>query len=167
MSAPLCHCLTKNITKMKTKNFLLVVLFSIGFLMTSYSQDYGSQSAAFDRSSLDQEHQAVVKKNKPQHIDIMIDPIQNFPNPFSGTTTIEYRLWRSDKVSLMITNEKNERVDYLAPGYLREGVYNYQFDARDLPSGVYTATLRVGNSVVHQRMIKQDDPDHAPLAGVR
>jgi len=150
---------------MKTKNLLLVAFLCTGLLMTSYGQDKGSHSLVTKEQSFTRQQSSDLNKSISNVSDIKIDPITNFPDPFVGKTTIQYRLWASGKVSLTIRNSKGEPVVYLANGYQRDGIHSYEFDARDLPAGIYVAVLRLGTTVVRETMEKKDHHSRAPFPG--
>lgn len=70
---------------------------------------------------------------------------QNFPNPFSGSTTVKYHLNESFKVRLVIHNILGQVVQVLLNE--RQGAGEYQLtvdaDAARLVPGVYTYRLEV------------------------
>ncbi len=98
---------------------------------------------------------------------------QNYPNPFfaessgNSTTTIKYSIpsviARSEatkqshdfasNVQLNVYNILGEEVATLVNEKQSPGNYTVQFDASNLPSGVYFYTLRVGNFVATKKMI--------------
>ncbi len=84
---------------------------------------------------------------------------QNYPNPFNPTTTIKYSIpanagvEKHGRASLRIYNILGEEVATLVNERKAPGNYSVQFDASDLPSGVYFYTLRVGDFVATKKMI--------------
>jgi hypothetical protein len=63
---------------------------------------------------------------------------QNYPNPFNPTTTIQYTLQKSGRVSLVVTDIYGRALRRLLDSSFQEaGSHQVQFDARRLPSGVY------------------------------
>jgi len=79
--------------------------------------------------------------------------LRNFPNPFTGTTTIEYTLPQAREISLIITNMSGRIIRQIKQDELQEaGTHQLQFDAHDLPSGVYMCTLQAGRAVQIQKM---------------
>ncbi len=84
---------------------------------------------------------------------------QNYPNPFNPTTTIKYSIPTNagvetqDFASLRIYNILGEEIATLVNKRQSPGNYTVQFDALNLPSGVYFYTLRVGDFVATKKMI--------------
>jgi carboxypeptidase T len=62
---------------------------------------------------------------------------QNYPNPFNPTTTIRYDLARDADVRLQLFNILGQVVRTLIAGVQEAGVRYVEFDASELPSGVY------------------------------
>jgi hypothetical protein len=89
---------------------------------------------------------------------------QNYPNPFNPTTTISYSIpniiARSEattqsvvNVTLTVYNTLGQKVATLVNRKQSAGSYTVQFDASELPSGVYFYTLRAGDLVSTKKMI--------------
>ncbi len=87
---------------------------------------------------------------------------QNYPNPFNPTTTIMYslpvtrgveRARQGVTVSLQVFNSLGQKVAVLVNKEQVPGNYTVQFNAKNLPSGVYFYTLRAGNFVATKKMI--------------
>lgn len=78
---------------------------------------------------------------------------QNFPNPFSTSTTIEFNLSKSGQVSLKIYNSVGQQVASLVDGVLPQGIQSFQWNAGNLSSGVYTCRLQVDNHFSTRKMI--------------
>ncbi|MFX0194684.1 MAG: SBBP repeat-containing protein [Candidatus Hodarchaeota archaeon] len=70
---------------------------------------------------------------------------QNYPNPFNPVTTIKYQLPLRSQVKLVILNLLGEEVTTLADTTQGPGVYQVQWDASGLSSGVYWYKLEAGN----------------------
>jgi len=69
--------------------------------------------------------------------------LRNYPNPFTGTTTIEYTLPQAGKVSMMISDLSGQVMAHPLSDKLHEvGVHILQFDATALPAGIYLCTLQ-------------------------
>ena len=77
--------------------------------------------------------------------------LKNYPNPFSGITTLVYELPTDGQVSLEVYNLMGTLVTTLVNETQQQGIYNLKFDANMLPSGIYVARLTLtneGNKVV-------------------
>lgn len=62
---------------------------------------------------------------------------QNYPNPFNPTTKIEYNLPTGSKVSLMVFDMTGRKVATLVNQEQAAGFHSVNWNASDLPSGVY------------------------------
>jgi hypothetical protein len=62
---------------------------------------------------------------------------QNYPNPFNPTTMIRFSLPERSHVELVIYDALGDHVETLINGEREAGVYEVEFDARGLASGVY------------------------------
>ncbi len=62
---------------------------------------------------------------------------QNFPNPFNAQTTIGYELPAVTTVKLVIYDVLGKEVETLVNQVQNSGSYSVNFDAKDLPSGIY------------------------------
>jgi hypothetical protein len=75
--------------------------------------------------------------NKLLHFDLA----QNFPNPFNPVTTITYQLPEYSAVTVTVYNITGQKVAVLQSAEKPAGVYELQWDASALPSGVYFCKL--------------------------
>jgi len=74
---------------------------------------------------------------------------QNYPNPFSQTTTLEYQvpgIVKHCNISLKVYDVYGREVSTLFEGEQSAGVYYAQFDGSNLPNGLYIAHLRSGST---------------------
>lgn len=77
----------------------------------------------------------------------------NYPNPFNPSTTIKYSLKDDGKVSLKIFNSLGEEVRTLVNEIKPAGNYEVEFNASNLPSGVYIYSIQSGDFVSSKKMI--------------
>ena len=69
---------------------------------------------------------------------------QNYPNPFNPSTLIGYQLPISSFVNLTVYDALGKEIKTLVNKYQNAGKYFVQFNASDLPSGVYFYRLDAG-----------------------
>ncbi|MEM1096775.1 MAG: discoidin domain-containing protein [Bacteroidota bacterium] len=77
----------------------------------------------------------------------------NYPNPFTGTTTIPYRLSASAEVRLEVVDLQGRRVAVLVDAMEPAGHHAARFDATTLASGIYLYRLHAGGEVKMGRMV--------------
>lgn len=79
---------------------------------------------------------------------------QNYPNPFNPTTKISFSLAREGFTTLKIYNLLGEEVATLFSGIAKAGkLHSIEFNAANLPSGVYISRLQSGNDIQTRKMM--------------
>ncbi len=74
------------------------------------------------------------------------DLYQNYPNPFNPSTKISFTLSENGMTTLKIYNSLGQEIKTLLNSELEAGkIYNVDFDASSLPSGIYYAQLVQSN----------------------
>jgi len=81
---------------------------------------------------------------------------QNFPNPFSSSTTIPITLEKPEYVSLRVHNMLGEEVAVLKEERMAAGVHTATWNPAGVPAGMYFYTLRAGAATVTKKMILQN-----------
>ncbi len=69
---------------------------------------------------------------------------QNYPNPFNPSTTISFSIPTSEFVTLKVYDLLGREIATLVNENLSAGSYSYNFDAKNLTSGVYLYKLQAG-----------------------
>lgn len=82
-----------------------------------------------------------VESRSKKSIDFALD--QNYPNPFNPKTTINFNIPKKDHIKLEIFNYRGETVSTLFDNVISAGSHSVEFNANDLPSGVYFYKLQV------------------------
>ncbi|MGD0339117.1 MAG: family 43 glycosylhydrolase [Bacteroidota bacterium] len=72
---------------------------------------------------------------------------QNYPNPFNPETTIQFSIPKSSFVTLQLADVLGKEIRVLISEQLQAGKYRINWNAEDLPSGVYFYRLKAGNFV--------------------
>jgi len=78
---------------------------------------------------------------------------QNYPNPFNPNTVISYSVANEGNVTLKIFNAAGQLVSELVNADHQAGVYNIEFNAGSLSSGVYFYRLDANGFTATNKMI--------------
>ncbi len=78
---------------------------------------------------------------------------QNYPNPFNPVTKIEYQVAALNYVSLKVYDILGNEIAALVNGEIPAGKYEIEFDARNLPGGVYIYRIMAGKYQETKKMI--------------
>ncbi|HRP37091.1 MAG TPA: T9SS type A sorting domain-containing protein [Candidatus Dojkabacteria bacterium] len=78
---------------------------------------------------------------------------QNYPNPFNPTTKIKYGIDKRSNVRLVIYNILGQHVQTLVNKTESAGIYQIDFQAHGLSSGVYLYSLIVDGNIDTKQMI--------------
>jgi hypothetical protein len=77
---------------------------------------------------------------------------QNYPNPFNPVTNIKFSIPQSSFVTLKVYDLLGKEVASLISSDMNPGVYNFNFDASQLTSGVYFYKLTAGSFTEIKKM---------------
>ena len=97
--------------------------------------------------------------NRPKKIiPSIVNPIaynlyQNYPNPFNPTTSINYSIKNDGFVSLKVYNILGQLVADLVNQNQKTGYYTINFNANNLPSGVYIYTIKTSGFTSSKKML--------------
>jgi hypothetical protein len=91
---------------------------------------------------------------KNNEIPSRFDLFQNYPNPFNPTTVITYQIPVGGAVSLKVFDLLGKEIATLVNEIKGPGIYNVEFNAAGLSSGIYFYQFRVGNFIQTKKMIK-------------
>lgn len=78
---------------------------------------------------------------------------QNQPNPFSGSTNIEFSLENASYVTLKVYDTTGREVAVLVDDALTAGNYSAPFESGSLAAGVYVYNLQADGQQVQRRML--------------
>jgi|AP12_2_1047962.scaffolds.fasta_scaffold14528_2 Secretion system C-terminal sorting domain len=78
---------------------------------------------------------------------------QNYPNPFNPSTTIRYSIPESGDVEIVIYDALGKEIQTLITGYHDTGVYEVNFDATGLTSGIYFYQINAVSFVETRKLV--------------
>jgi hypothetical protein len=78
---------------------------------------------------------------------------QNYPNPFSSVTTINWQIAENSKVTLIVLDIVGRTIATLVYEQRPQGKYETRFDAATLPKGIYFCQLKAGENMQTRKMI--------------
>jgi hypothetical protein len=74
------------------------------------------------------------------------------PNPFSGSTKLNFSVPSEGRIVLALFNALGEQVKTIVDQVMTPGEYTVQVDASSLPSGSYYARLQSDNKVITRNL---------------
>ena len=93
-----------------------------------------------------------VKDTYNKNISADFQLYQNYPNPFNPNTTISFTISKSGYVNLIVYNSLGQEIAKLVDGYKDAGTYFINWNAENLPSGVYIYKLEANNFTAVRKM---------------
>ncbi len=78
---------------------------------------------------------------------------QNYPNPFNPETAIRFDIPEMSFVTIEVYDVLGNQIETLVNAEKPTGTYEVEFNATDLPSGVYFYQLKAGDFVETKKMI--------------
>ena len=79
--------------------------------------------------------------------------IENYPNPFNPSTTINYTLPEDGKVQIKVFDLLGREVATLMNGFDSKGKHNVTWDGSNASSGIYFCTITFKNQTISKKMI--------------
>jgi len=115
---------------------------------------HGNQSSFWDNFKITKlDFVNTIPVNNSQNIVSKFQLYQNYPNPFNPVTVISWQLAVSNEVKLSVYNVLGEEVATLVSSRMEPGTHNYEFNGKNLPSGIYYYQLTAGEYRQVRRMV--------------
>ncbi|MDE2825910.1 MAG: T9SS type A sorting domain-containing protein [Bacteroidota bacterium] len=114
------------------------------FSEADYIGAFGRENWLSGWTALDQLGYSVptsIEQVSAAEIPSEISLTQNYPNPFNPVTTVEFDLDRAQSVILSVYDAIGRQIAVLVDGQKAAGTFRVQFDASNLPSGLYLYRL--------------------------
>ncbi|MBL7028129.1 MAG: T9SS type A sorting domain-containing protein [Candidatus Marinimicrobia bacterium] len=98
-------------------------------------------------------YEVVLVAPEPQVQPSSFQLFNTYPNPFNPSTTIEYSISHSAMVRLDVFNVLGQQVHTLINKPQVAGTYEFHWDARDQPAGIYLTVLSTGLNSKTTKMV--------------
>lgn len=98
-------------------------------------------------------HIPVITSLREISSDISYNLFQNYPNPFNPVTTIRYSLKYQAFVELNVYDILGNEIEILVNEEKPSGTFMVNWNAKDLPSGVYFYQIKTGDFIQTRKMI--------------
>ncbi len=130
----------------------------VSTLLGSSSSLSGSGSYDVTNANLlTQGNLIVTYDNVTEVQDLIQNPItfelnQNYPNPFNPATTIKVSLPVASEISLKVFDLLGNEISEIVKGYYNSGSYSFNFDGKNLASGMYIYQLKYESGIISKKM---------------
>ncbi len=96
-----------------------------------------------------------VRMNQSQAKEILPEgnSLSNYPNPFNPTTKISFSIPQKSQIKLKVFDVLGREIQILANRVYEVGQYEVEFNANNLPSGIYFYNLTTGNYSLTKKML--------------
>lgn len=122
------------------------------YLFVNYSSDFSLYPEDVYVWMIEIDKAVSVEENvtlAPNKFELM----QNFPNPFNPSTSIEYSVQGNEFVSLKVYDVLGNEISTLVNETKSPGTYKVNFDASQLTSGIYFYKMTAGNFTKTNKMM--------------
>jgi hypothetical protein len=109
-------------------------------------------SAVYGEMSFSEESEPIIALEISNELPTQYE-INNYPNPFNPTTTINYQLPESGFVTIKVFDILGKEVALLVNENKSAGYYKVNFDGSYLTSGVYIYTIQVNGIMQSKKML--------------
>ena len=124
----------------------------VGLIRNSYNSGTLDVSSENDHYLLS----ATITGLHPNEVSVLPSSVflsQNFPNPFNPTTSIQYVLPRSMRISLRVFDILGCQVTVLADGVETGGQHAISWDASNCSTGIYFVKLQTDQAILTRKML--------------
>lgn len=92
-------------------------------------------------------------KVEGEEVPVSFELYQNYPNPFNPTTSIKFALPKESQVKLSVYTILGQEVATLVNSVMSAGYHTVNFDASNLPSGMYIYKIDAGSFSQIKKML--------------
>ncbi|MCX7985140.1 MAG: carbohydrate-binding protein [Bacteroidetes bacterium] len=150
---------TNNFAKLVPVSDLIDKGVDIGIPFTGTAPDLGAYEVGVTLPSIPPGifvvgSPTMVNRENSSAVPQRLATVTSYPNPFNPTTTVQFSLPSSERVTVDVVDFIGRRVAKLYNGVAEGGkVYKIQFQANDLSSGLYFVVLKSSTIYVTQKMM--------------
>ncbi len=83
----------------------------------------------------------------------IVSSVQNYPNPFYQSTLINYTLDKNSNVQIAVYDRIGSKVAELENSTKNAGQHQLEWNAANLPAGIYHLELKAGNNSVSRKLV--------------
>jgi hypothetical protein len=105
-------------------------------------------SEIFNKENFISKQDLTTEKDKKSYFEA-----KNYPNPFNPSTTISYSLPNPGYVKLTVYDRIGREVKVLVDENKQQGSYSVEFNASNLPSGIYFYRIKTAEKTEVRKMI--------------
>ena len=93
-----------------------------------------------------------VEEEESEMMPASFELYQNYPNPFNPSTVIKFQVPNSSHVSIKVYDLIGREVAVLVDDIKEQGVYEINFDSKNLASGIYFYKMIAGDYTSVRKM---------------
>jgi|WetSurMetagenome_2_1015567.scaffolds.fasta_scaffold01760_8 hypothetical protein len=133
----------------KITKYIIIMLAMPVLIYAQYTGGVGRGDAMLEKTNSPLTHTS----NNINLVPASYSLFQNYPNPFNPSTTIRYEIPKNGLVKLVVYDVLGRSVETLVNEKQSAGIYEINFDASQIPSGIYFYKLTVDNFSDIKRMV--------------
>jgi PKD repeat protein len=85
--------------------------------------------------------------------DARVNTLENYPNPFSGSTTINYSFNKPATIELSVVDLLGNKIAVIESGNKTAGNYSATWNAENVSEGMYLLQLKVDNKISTKKLV--------------
>ncbi|GAB6283660.1 MAG: hypothetical protein STSR0008_24470 [Ignavibacterium sp.] len=141
------------INEFSRPDFTITLAYGIGEIM-EFDEEGGGPQRILQGCIIDGDTIGIITSVEDEIIALnSFELLQNYPNPFNTSTLISYQLPVNSLVTLKVYDILGREVAKLVNEEKPVGVYEVEFNATNLPSGVYFYKLQAGSFSETKKLI--------------
>ncbi|MBL0341855.1 MAG: T9SS type A sorting domain-containing protein [Bacteroidetes bacterium] len=82
--------------------------------------------------------------------------LHTYPNPFIESIKINYTIPETSNVRMVLTDITGQEINILFNEFKNKGIYEFDFDEKNLSMGVYILRLETGSKIQFAKITKSN-----------